>query len=284
MRAAVVQINSTSDREANLAAARRQVRAAAADGAQLVVLPEKWPLMASGEDLALGAEPIDGPAVTAARSWAQEQGIALVAGSFTEAREGARPSNTSLLIDSDGEIAACYRKIHMFDVDVGGVTYRESEVEDAGDQVVVADCGPARIGMAVCYDLRFPELFRALVDRGATVFTLPSAFTVPTGRDHWEVLLRARAIEDQAFVLAAGQVGRAEPKFDSWGHSMIVDPWGAVLAGIDGEGEGFAAADLDFAGQQETRSSLPALANRRPELFDRHARGKAGLRQEGGEV
>ena len=282
MRAAVVQINSTSDRGGNLAAAERQVRAAAADGAELVVLPEKWPLMASGEDLALGAEPIDGPAVTAARSWAKDLGITLVAGSFTEAHRGARPSNTSLLIDPGGEIAACYRKIHMFDVDVGGIAYRESEVEDAGDQVVVADCGPARIGLAVCYDLRFPELFRALVDRGATVFTLPSAFTVPTGRDHWEILLRARAIEDQAFVLAAGQIGRAEPKFDSWGHSMIVDPWGGVLAEVDGDDEGFATADLDFAGQAETRRSLPALANRRAELFDRAGPEHAGPQQIGG--
>jgi len=134
---------------------------------------------------------------------------------------------------------------------------------------VVVDCGPARIGMGVCYDLRFPELFRALVDRGATVFTLPSAFTMPTGRDHWEVLARARAIENQAFVLAAGQVGPAEPKFESWGHSMIVDPWGTVLAEVEAGGEGFAAADLDFARQAEIRDSLPALANRRPELFER---------------
>ncbi len=267
MRAAVVQINSTSDLEANLETAERQVRAAAADGAELVVLPEKWPLMAAGEDLAHGAEPIDGPAVTAARSWATDLGITLLAGSFTEFHGDARPTNTSLLIEPDGRIAARYRKIHMFDVDVGGVAYRESEVEDAGDEVVVVDCGPARIGMAVCYDLRFPEMFRAMVDRGATVFTLPSAFTVPTGRDHWEVLVRARAIENQAFVLAAGQVGRAEPQFDSWGHSMIVDPWGRVLAEVPGEDEGFAAADLEFEEQAEVRSSLPALANRRPGLF-----------------
>lgn len=282
MRAAVVQINSTSDRAGNLDAAERQVRAAAADGAELVVLPEKWPLVAAGEELARGAEPIDGPAVTAARGWAKDLGIALLAGSFTEAHEGTRPTNTSLLIDSDGRIAAGYRKIHMFDVVVGGVAYRESEVEDAGDEVVVADCGPARIGMAVCYDLRFPELFRALVDRGATVFTLPSAFTVPTGRDHWEVLVRARAIEGQAYLLAAGQVGRAEPKFDSWGHSMIVDPWGRVLAEVGGEGEGFAAADLDFSELAKVRGDLPALANRRPELFERLEREYAGPPQSGG--
>lgn len=277
MRAAVVQVNSTDDRAANLEAAERQVRAAAADGATVVVLPEKWPLMAVGNALAAGAEPIDGPAVDAARSWVAELGIALVAGSFTEAHPSGRPTNTSLLIDRDGSIAAKYRKIHMFDVDVDGVAYRESEVEDAGDQVVVADLDGVKIGMAVCYDLRFPELFRALVDRGATLFTLPSAFTVPTGRAHWETLVRARAIENQAFMLAAGQVGKAEPKFDSWGHSMIVDPWGNILAEVEGDGEGFAAADLDFAGQAKVRTDLPALANRRPHLFERLERaGETG--------
>jgi predicted amidohydrolase len=269
MRAAVVQVNSTGDRAANLEATSRQVHAAAAHGAELVVLPEKWPLMASGDDLAAGAEALDGPAVSSACGWARELGITLVAGSFTESHPGARPTNTSLLISPDGEIAAEYRKIHMFDVDVEGVEYRESEVEDAGDEVVVADLGPARIGMAVCYDLRFPELFRALVDRGANVFTLPSAFTVPTGRAHWEVLVRARAIENQAFVLAAGQVGTAPPHFESWGHSMIVNPWGEVLAEVPGEIEGFAVAELDFSAQRRIRADLPALANRRPALFER---------------
>jgi predicted amidohydrolase len=271
MTAAVVQVNSTGDLAANLEAASRQVHAVASQGAELVVLPEKWPLLAAGEDLAAGAEALDGPAVSAARGWARELGITLVAGSFTESHPGARPTNTSLLISPDGEIAAEYRKIHMFDVDVDGVEYRESEVEDAGDRVVVADVGEARVGMAVCYDLRFPELFRAMVDRGANLFTLPSAFTVTTGRAHWEVLVRARAIENQAFVLAAGQVGPAPPHFESWGHSMIVDPWGRVLAQVDGDEEGFAVADLDFAAQREVRADLPALSNRRPELFERPA-------------
>jgi len=282
MRAAVVQLNSTADTGANLEAAERQVRAAAADGASLIVLPEKWPLMAAGEALAAGAEPLDGPAVTAARGWAGELGVTLVAGSLTEAHEDARPTNTSLLIGPDGKVAASYRKIHMFDVDVGGVAYRESEVEDAGDEVVVADCGPGRIGMAVCYDLRFPELFRALVDRGATIFTLPSAFTVTTGRAHWETLVRARAIENQSFVLAAGQVGKAEPQFDSWGHSMIVDPWGRVLAGLEDEAEGFAAAELDFAEQARITADLPALANRRPQLFEGLEHEQAGHGLNGG--
>ena len=266
MRAAVVQINSTADRDRNLERAALQVGQAAKAGAELVVLPEKWPLLAAGEDLAAGAQSIDGEAVTSARAWAREHGVALLAGSFTEARPEGLPSNTSLLISPEGEIAATYRKIHMFDVDVGGVSYRESSHEQAGSQLVISDLGQARIGMAVCYDLRFPELFRALLGLGANLFTLPAAFTVATGRDHWEILVRARAIENQSFVLAADQVGRADPEYDSWGHSMIVGPWGEVLAEV-GSGEGFAVADLDFDRLREIRTSLPAVAHRRPQLF-----------------
>jgi predicted amidohydrolase len=266
MRAAVVQINSTADLARNIERAQLQVGRAAQEGAELIVLPEKWPMLAAGEDLAAAAQPIDGEAVTAARNWARDLGVALLAGSFTEAHPRELPSNTSLLISPEGEISASYRKIHMFDVDVGGVSYRESTYEQAGHQLVTADLGQARIGMAICYDLRFPELFRALLDLGANLFTLPSAFTVPTGRAHWEVLVRARAIENQSFVLAAGQVGKAEPEYDSWGHSMIVGPWGEVLAQVE-SGEGFAVAELDFDRLREIRGSLPAVSHRRPHLY-----------------
>jgi predicted amidohydrolase len=154
----------------------------------------------------------------------------------------------------------------MFDVDVGGVAYRESEHEEPGTEIVTAEAGELSLGMTVCYDLRFPELFRILAIRGARLFAVPSAFTSATGRDHWEVLLRARAIENQAFVLAPNQAGTAPPHFDSFGHSSIVDPWGAVLA-TAGEGECFVAADLDQAAQDEVRESLPSLANRRPDAY-----------------
>jgi predicted amidohydrolase len=260
-------MNSTADRSRNLESAGGLLARAAAEGADFAVLPEKWPLLAAGEDLVAAAQPIDGEAVTAARGWARDHGLTLLAGSFTEYHEGELPSNTSLLISPDGEIAATYRKIHMFDVDVGGVRYRESSFEQAGDRVVTADLDRARVGMAICYDLRFPELFRAMVDLGANLFTLPSAFTVPTGRAHWEVLVRARAIENQSFLLAAGQVGRAAPEYDSWGHSMIVGPWGEVLAEVE-SGEGFAVAELDFDSLDEVRGSLPSVADRRPELFN----------------
>lgn len=266
MKAAVVQINSTPESRANLAAAGRQVEGAAGAGAELVVLPEKWPYLAAGGEILKGGETIDGPAITAAREWARGLGISLIAGSLCETREDGSHTNTSVMIDRDGEIRATYRKLHMFDVEVEGTTYRESAFEEPGSDLVVAECGEARIGMAVCYDLRFPEMFRELAALGANVFSLPAAFTPTTGRDHWEVLLRARAIENQAFLLAADQFGEAEPGFGFWGHSMIIDPWGTVLASLD-EGEGFAVAELDFEGQREVRADLPALDHRRIDLF-----------------
>jgi predicted amidohydrolase len=266
LRAAAVQLNSTGDKARNLAAAERLVRAAAADGAALVALPEKWNLLGGGEELLGGAEPLDGLSLTAARGWARALGIHLLAGSIAERGEGERAFNTSVLIDPDGEDLAVYRKIHMFDVDAGGVSYRESEHEQPGTEIVTAPLGELIAGLAVCYDLRFPELFRILALRGARLLTVPSAFTAATGRDHWEVLLRARAIENQAFVLAPNQVGQAPPHFDSFGHSAIVDPWGKVLATAPDE-ECFVAADLDLAAQDRVRESLPSLANRRPSAY-----------------
>jgi predicted amidohydrolase len=265
LRVAAVQLNSRNDKAANLATAERLVRAAAADGADLVALPEKWNLLAAGEELLAGAEPLDGPSLAAARSWARALGIHLLAGSICESG-GERASNTSVLVGPGGEDLAVYRKIHMFDVDAGGVSYRESEHERPGSELVTAAAGELIAGLSVCYDLRFPELFRILALRGAGLLTVPSAFTRATGRDHWEVLLRARAIENQAFVLAPNQIGEAPPHFDSFGHSAIVDPWGVVLAMAPGE-ECFVAADLDLAEQERVRESLPSLANRRPQAY-----------------
>lgn len=268
MRAAAVQLNSTSDRERNVARAEALVREAAAAGAELVVLPEKWNVIGTGDDLRAGAEPLDGPTLTAAREWARELGITLVAGSIPERREGAdRLFNTSALIGPDGALEAVYRKIHMFDVVAGGVAYRESDHEEPGDEIVLGD-GPGGVplGLTICYDLRFPELYRILAVRGARVFTAPSAFTLATGRDHWEVLVRARAIENQAFVVAANQVGVAPPHYHSYGRSMIVDPWGVVLAQAPDE-ETFVVADLDLEAQERIREELPSLANRQPHAY-----------------
>ncbi len=266
MRAAVIQINSGQDRSRNIRVAGELVAAAAADGAELVVLPEKWSMFGSGEILADGAETRSGKAVFAAREWARGNRIHLLAGSFTEVSPTGLPTNTSVLINPRGEIVAEYRKLHMFDVEAGGVEYRESDHEQAGNEIVVATAGEHRIGLTICYDIRFPELYRALLDLGANCYSVPAAFTAATGKDHWEPLLRARAIENQAFMLAANQAGETEPEYSSWGHSMILGPWGEILAMVE-DGEGFAAADLDLAGQAEVKRKLPAVAHRRPELF-----------------
>ena len=264
LRAAAVQLNSTADRQRNLDAADRLTRAAAADGAQLVVLPEKWAVLGTPEQTAAGAEPLDGPALTWASATARELGIDLVAGSIAERGEdGAKGRNTSVHFGPDGEVAATYRKIHMFDVEVGGRSYRESEHEQPGEEIVLTStAGGVELGMTVCYDLRFPELYRALAIRGARVLLVPAAFTLATTREHWEILLRARAIEDQAFVLAANQVGEHAPGYRSGGRSMIVDPWGLVLAQAPDK-ETYVIADLDLDRQAEIRRTLPSLANRR---------------------
>jgi predicted amidohydrolase len=269
VRAAAVQLTSTADRERNLAAADRLTRAAAAAGAELVVLPEKWAVLGTPEETAAGAEPLDGPALRWAAAIARELGIDLVAGSIAERVEGReRGSNTSVHFGPDGEPRATYRKIHMFDVEVGGRTYRESEHEQPGEEVVLSEtAGGVELGLTVCYDLRFPELYRILAVRGARVIAVPAAFTLATTREHWEVLLRARAIEDQVFVVAANQVGEHAPGYRSGGRSMIVDPWGVVLAQAPDK-ETFAIADLDLERQAEIRRTLPSLANRRPAAYE----------------
>jgi predicted amidohydrolase len=269
MRAAAVQLNSTDDKARNLEAADRLTRAAAADGATLVVLPEKWSVIGSVEHLRAGAEPLDGPAVTWARAVARELGIDLVAGSIAERVPGREKlANTSVHLGPDGEIQAIYRKIHMFDVEVEGTVYRESEGEDPGDEIVAsATAGGIELGLSVCYDLRFPELYRILAVRGARVLVVPSAFTLATTREHWETLLRARAIENQAFVVAANQFGPHPPKHRSGGRSMIVDPWGLVLAQAP-DRETYVVADLDLDHQAQIRRDLPSLANRRPSAYD----------------
>jgi len=268
MRAAAVQLSSTPDRDRNLEAADRLTRAAAAQGAELVVLPEKWPVLGTAEQTAAGAEPLDGPALTWARGAARELGIDLVAGSIAERVEGAeRGANTAVHVGPDGEDRAVYRKIHMFDVEVGGRTYRESEHEAPGEEVVLSEtAGGAGLGLTICYDLRFPELYRILAVRGAQVLTVSAAFTETTTREHWEVLLRARAIEDQCFVVAANQIGEHAPGLRSGGRSMIVDPWGIVLATAP-DAETVVVADLDLEHLGAVRARLPSLANRQAAAY-----------------
>jgi deaminated glutathione amidase len=264
VRVAAVQLQSTEDMDRNLSDADRLTRAAAEDGAELVVLPERLDIRGSAADYAALAEPLDGRPVTWARDTARELAIDIVAGSVAERREGHdRVANTSVHVGPDGELKAIYRKIHMFDVEVGGVAYRESEHSEPADEIVVSETAQGLgLGLTICYDLRFPELYRILALRGARIVAIPAAFTRVTGEAHWEILLRARAIENQVFVIAPGQGRLPGPDRDSYGNSMIVDPWGAVLARAGGEGACFVAADLDLERQDEIREKLPSLANR----------------------
>ncbi len=281
LRVAAVQLNSTAEKAANMAAADRLTRAAAADGARLIVLPEKWSVLGADADLRAGAEALDGPAISWARAIARELSVDLVAGSIVESpttdrgSAGGKLANTSVHIDPQGEVRAVYRKLHMFDVEVEGRAYRESAVTEPGEEIVLsATAEGVELGMSICYDLRFPELFGVLALRGARVVVLPSAFTLPTTRDHWEILVRARAIENEVFVIAANQVGSHPGGHYSGGRSMIVDPWGVVLARAD-DHECFVAADLDLDRQVEIRAQLPVLAHRRPQVYGSPAEAHA---------
>jgi deaminated glutathione amidase len=268
LRVAAVQLNATADSAANLAVADRLTRAAAADGASLIVLPEKWTAMGTDEQLRDAAETLDGPAIRWARTCARELGVDLVAGSILERVAGEEKlANTSVHVDPQGELKAVYRKVHMFDVELAGHAYRESELEQPGDEIVLSETAAGvELGMSICYDLRFPELYRILVVRGARVLAVPAAFTLTTTRDHWEALLRARAIENQAFVIAANQIGAHPGGTRSGGRSMIVDPWGVVLAQAP-DRPAQIVAELDLERQREIRAQLPALANRRAEVY-----------------
>src|SRR5256884_6066976 len=268
LRGAAVQLNATADRAANLAVADRLTRAAAADGARLIVLPEKWTAMGAEQDLRAAAEPLEGDAIAWARALARELSVDLVMGSFLELLVGQQKlANTSVHVDPQGELRAVYRKVHMFDVEVGGRSYRQSELEQPGEEIVLSQTAEGvQLGLSICYDLRFPELYRILAVRGARVIAVPAAFTLATTRDHWETLLRARAIENQAFVVAANQVGAHPGGHRSGGRSMIVDPWGLVLAQAP-DGEAYASAELDLERQLEIRAQLPSLANRRPAAY-----------------
>lgn len=268
LRVACVQLASDEHVEANVARAEIAVREAAARGARFIALPEKWNAIGERDVLRAAAEPIDGPTITRVRGWARELGCWILAGSIVVTEPGDdRLRNLSVLVDPAGEIRARYAKLHMFDVDVAGVRYRESDTERGGDEIVLADVDGTPLGMTICYDLRFPELYRILALRGARIITVPAAFTLMTGRDHWEVLLRARAIENQCFIVAPDIIGDHGDGKISYGHSMIVDPWGAVIARA-ADSECVIVADLDLAAVDRVRASIPSLATRRDDVYD----------------
>ncbi len=268
VRIACVQMTSQADKAANLETAERLVAQAAATGADIVLLPEKWNGIGDAAYYHSSAEPLDGGESVAAMSeWARRHGITLVGGSIVELREGReKRSNTSIVFDPQGEVVAVYRKIHLFDVEVGGAVYRESESEEPGDEAVVADAEDWKLGLSVCYDVRFPELYRILALEGAQLVTVPAHFTTPTGKDHWHVLLRARAIENQLYVAAAAQTGETLPRKPAYGRSLIVDPWGIVLAQAPDE-QTVISAELDRAHLKSIRAKLPSLANRQANAY-----------------
>jgi predicted amidohydrolase len=268
IRAAAIQMSSTPDKEENKETAEALVREAVSAGADLVALPELWSCHGLDRVYRENAEPIPGPTTEFMGDLARELGVYLLGGSILEGEPGAeRLSNTSTFFDPSGEMTAVYRKIHLFDVKVSDREYLESANIAPGNEIVTAKAGAATLGLSVCYDVRFPELYRLLALRGAEILAVPAAFTLQTGKDHWELLLRTRAVENQAFVIAPAQWGQKADGRWTYGRSMIVDPWGTVLATCpDRDGHALATLDLDYL--DRFRVEFPALTNRRPEAYD----------------
>ncbi len=268
MRVAVCQLNSQDDKKANIEKAVELVRQAAADKADLIALPEYSDYQGPKDGALAAVEAPGGETVRLFSDLARELDVAILLGSVRIGEPGAdRCFNRSFLFDKTGREVAHYSKLHLYDVDLPGrITYKESDTVIPGDDVVVAALDGHKIGMSICYDVRFPELYRMQVLQGADIICVPAAFALYTGRDHWEVLLRARAIENQCFVIAPGQIGPYPPSGACNGRSMIIDPWGNVLTCM-GDTVGYALADLDFSFQTKTREELPALKNRRDDVY-----------------
>ena len=262
--AAAVQMTSGADKAKNVETAIALVRRAAQAGASFVGLPENFAWMGPEPERATAAEALDGPTLQRMAELAKDAKVTLLAGSVLETgAPGGRLYNTSTVFGPDGQRLAVYRKMHLFDVDVGdGQTYRESAAVAPGEGPVIAETAIGKLGLTVCYDLRFPELYRACSAKGATVLAVPAAFTLMTGKDHWEVLLRARAIENLCHVIAPAQWGLHPKERRTYGHAMIIDPWGLVIARAS-EGEGFALGPIDGELTARVRKSLPALQHRR---------------------
>lgn len=267
LRVACAQMRTGADLDGNVETAGRLCREAAARGADLVVLPEKWPAFGAPDVIARSAQPLDGPLLEEVASWARRLGIAIVAGSVSERVSASdRVRNASVALDREGRLVASYGKIHLFDVDVDGGRLRESDSDMPGDELVLCELCGVPVALTICYDLRFAELFTTYARAGAELFTVPAAFLERTGRDHWEVLLRARAIEAQAFVVASAQWGELPGGYRAYGRSLICDPWGTVLAQAP-DGEGVIVADLQRAALERIRAELPSLRHRRPEVY-----------------
>ena len=265
---AVLQMNSGEDKARNVETALRLIDNAAATGARLVVLPEIWTYLGNEEGNRANAERIPGPITDALAAKAKQHGIYLHGGTMLEKRDGEpKLFNTTVVFDPSGELVAQYSKIHMFDVVLDGVaSYKESNTVQRGEEIVTFDMDGTTVGLAICFDLRFPELFRILTLRGADVIVLPAAFTMTTGKDHWEVLIRARAIENQVYMVSCGQYGPDSSGKWCYGRSLIADPWGTVVATApDREFVLRATVDLDYL--QKVRRQVPSVQNRQADLY-----------------
>jgi predicted amidohydrolase len=274
IRAAAVQMSSTPQKDQNLEATGKLIREASEDGAQLAALPELWSCHGLEKVYRDNAEPVPGPTTEFLGGLAAELGIYVLGGSILEgAPDSQRLHNTSTLFGPDGELMAVYRKIHLFDVSVGGKEYLESSTIAPGDEILTAGVDGTTLGLSVCYDLRFPELYRLLALAGAEILMVPSAFTLQSGKDHWELLLRARAVENQAYVVAPAQWGQKADGRWTYGRSVIVDPWGTVLSTCP-DRDGYALADLDLDYLDRFRTEFPSLANRRPQAYELRQRNE----------
>ena len=266
MKIGLFQMNTQDNKAKNLEAAAAAVDKLAGQGADLVVLPEMFHFLGPDEQKPSQAEPIPGPCIDRLQQKAKEKRIFLHCGSLLE-KDGGKIYNSTVVFNRRGEQVAFYRKIHLFDVEIqGGIVYRESAVVTPGKDITTFDCEGVTIGLSICYDLRFPELYRRLADKGASLILIPAAFTLMTGKDHWEPLIRARAIENVCYVAACGQWGFHPPNNQCWGHSMVVNPWGAMIAQAR-DGETTILADLDFGYMHGVREKLPALQHRRRDIF-----------------
>lgn len=274
IRVAAIQMNSRDAKSVNLARAEELIDRAARAGAELAALPESFNYLGPADGMLANAEPIPGPTTERLAAKARQHRIYLHCGSIPEKVPGeARVRNTTVLLDPGGQIVARYAKLHLFDVSVGGhAPYNESAHVAPGAELVTADLPFGKVGLTICYDIRFPELYRALTLRGARIIFTPAAFTLQTGKDHWEVLQRARAIENQVFIVAPAQIGSHPPNRFCYGNAMIVDPWGTVIARA-AEEETAVVADLDLAYLEKVRRQIPCLHHRREEVYG--APGKA---------
>lgn len=268
LRVAAVQMNTRQDKAKNIETALRLIDQAAAEGARLIALPEVWTFLGDDEGSRAAAEPIPGPTIEILAERARRHDVYIHAGSIQEARPGdPRIYNTTAMIDPRGEVIAKYAKIHMFDVVLDGVaSYQESAVVSPGDEIVTVDVDGFTVGLTICYDLRFPELYRILALRGAEIILHPAAFTLTTGKDHWEPLIRARAIENTVYMVSPAQVGQDGHGKWCWGRSMIVNPWGTVVATAPDE-ETVIVANLERALLERVRRQVPSLANRMPDRY-----------------